>query len=141
MQRIEAGKHKAKAENRRAGDNDIRTACQDACVSDAIVFGDLNNPESRVAKLAKHPRGFTTLEELNTRPAITYLSKVRNRPAEKKADAHANAKWLMNAPEHQDERCPVRDAGEMSEGDQIEEKGQNQRQKNERRIGRTENAP
>lgn len=88
VQRIEAGKHKAKAENRRAGDNDIRTACQDACVSDAIVFGDMNNPESRVAKLMKNPRGFTTLEELNTRPAITYLSKVRNRPAEKKADAH-----------------------------------------------------
>jgi molybdopterin-containing oxidoreductase family iron-sulfur binding subunit len=88
VQRIEAGKHKAKAENRRAGDNDIRTACQDACVSDAIVFGDMNNPESRVSKLMKNPRGFTTLEELNTRPAITYLTKVRNRPAEKKADAH-----------------------------------------------------
>ena len=88
VQRIEAGKHKAKAENRRAGDNDIRTACQDACVSDAIVFGDMNNPESRISKLMKSPRGFTTLEELNTRPAITYLTKVRNRPAEKKADAH-----------------------------------------------------
>lgn len=84
VQRIELGKYAAKAQNRRAGDNDIRTACQEACAADAIVFGDLNNPESRVAKLAQSPRGFTTLEELNTRPAVTYLTKVRNRPAEKK---------------------------------------------------------
>lgn len=85
-QRIELGKHAAKAQGRRANDDDIKTACQEACVSDAIVFGDLNNPESRVAKLAKHARGFTTLEELNTRPAVTYLTKVRNRAPEKKAD-------------------------------------------------------
>lgn len=82
VQRIEAGKSLAKSQGRRAGDNDIRTACQDACASDAIVFGDLNNPESRVAKLAASPRGFGSLEELNTRPRITYLTKVRNRAPE-----------------------------------------------------------
>lgn len=91
VQRIEAGKSVAKSEHRRANDNDVRTACQEACVADAIVFGDLNNPESRVAKLAKHPRGFKTLEELNTRPAVTYLTKVRNRPAKKEEGAHGGA--------------------------------------------------
>ena len=79
VQRIEAGRQKAKTENRRIGDDDIRTACQDACGSDAIIFGDMNNPESRVSKLMKNKRGFTTLEELNTRPSITYLTRVWNR--------------------------------------------------------------
>lgn len=87
-QRIELGKYAAKAENRRAGDNDIRTACQEACPADAISFGDTNNPNSKVAVLRDHPRGFTSLEELNAKPAVTYLTKVRNRPAEKKADGH-----------------------------------------------------
>jgi molybdopterin-containing oxidoreductase family iron-sulfur binding subunit len=90
VQRIELGKYKAKAENRRAGDDDIRTACQDACPSNAITFGDVNNPESKVAQMRQHPRGFTTLEELNTRPAVTYLSKVRNRPAKIAEGAHGD---------------------------------------------------
>lgn len=89
-QRIELGKYKAKAENRRANDNDIRTACQEACPTGAIIFGDMNNPESEVAKWSKNPRGFTSLEELNVKPAITYLSKVRNRPAVAKADGHGD---------------------------------------------------
>ena len=88
IQRIEAGKSLAKSEGRRANDNDIKTACQDACPADAIIFGDLNNPESRVAKFSKHPRGFVSLEELNARPAVTYLSKVRNRPAMAHEGAH-----------------------------------------------------
>ncbi len=83
VQRIEAGKSQAKSQGRRVNDDDIRTACQDACASDAIVFGDLNNPESRVAKLVQSPRGFASLEELNARPRITYLTKVRNRAPEK----------------------------------------------------------
>lgn len=87
VQRIEAAKHTTRLEGRRIADKDLRTACQDACPSDAIVFGDLNNPESRVAKLHKHPRGFQTLEELNTKPAVTYLTKVRNRPAKHESEA------------------------------------------------------
>lgn len=81
VQRIEMGKSAAKSQGRRANDGDIRTACQEACSANAIVFGDMNNPESRISKMMKHPRGFKTLEELNARPAITYLTKVRNRPA------------------------------------------------------------
>ncbi|HEY8279921.1 MAG TPA: TAT-variant-translocated molybdopterin oxidoreductase [Bdellovibrionota bacterium] len=82
VQRIEAGKSLAKSQGRRAGDGDIRTACQDACSADAIVFGDTNNPESKVSKLRSHPRGFVTLEEVNAKPQITYLTKVRNRAPE-----------------------------------------------------------
>jgi molybdopterin-containing oxidoreductase family iron-sulfur binding subunit len=91
IQRIEHGKHKAKFENRRVKDDDIRTACQDACPADAIVFGDLNNPESRVAQLSKHPRGYKSLEELNARPSVTYLTKVRNRPAETRAEPNGES--------------------------------------------------
>ncbi|MGZ3713002.1 MAG: 4Fe-4S dicluster domain-containing protein, partial [Bdellovibrionota bacterium] len=90
VQRIETGKSEAKMQGRRAGE-EIRTACQDACPADAIVFGDVNNPESRVAKLKKeNPRGFASLEEMNAAPSITYLSKVRNRPsvAGQKSEGH-----------------------------------------------------
>ena len=90
VQRIELGKHAAKAEGRRAGDNDVRTACQEACPADAITFGDMNNPESLVSQAMMSPRGFTSLEELNARPAITYLTKVRNRAAEKGQGAHGH---------------------------------------------------
>ena len=69
VQRIHAGKFNG---------TDIVTACQQACPADAIVFGDLNNHDSEVFKLSKLSHGFHVLNELNTRPAITYLAKVRN---------------------------------------------------------------
>jgi Fe-S-cluster-containing dehydrogenase component len=53
-------------------------ACASACPASAIVFGDISNPESRVAKLSRHNRGFHVLEELGTKPAITYLAALRN---------------------------------------------------------------
>ena len=55
------------------------TACAQACPSDAIVFGDVNDPGSRVARLHQDPRGYRVLEDLNTRSAITYLAKVLHR--------------------------------------------------------------
>lgn len=82
-QRIEAGKSRVKTEGRKLRDNEIRTACQDACPADAIVFGDLNDPNSRVSKLSKHSRGYKSLEEINAAPAVTYLTKVRNRAPHK----------------------------------------------------------
>ncbi len=78
VQRIRGVQHEARLADRPLRDGDVVTACQQTCPSDAIVFGDLNDPTSRVHDLAADRRGYRVLEELNTRPAITYLQKVRN---------------------------------------------------------------
>jgi len=78
VQRINDGRQRAIAEGRPLADGDIVPACAQACPSDAIIFGDLNDPNSRVAKLAKSQRGFKVLEELGVRPAITYLADLKN---------------------------------------------------------------
>ena len=59
-------------------DGEIQTACQAACPTEAIVFGDLNDPKSRVARLQADVRNYSLLGELNTRPRTTYLAAVRN---------------------------------------------------------------
>ncbi|GBC84014.1 Menaquinone reductase, molybdopterin-binding-like subunit [bacterium HR11] len=76
VQRIQAAKDQAKDEGRPLRDGDVVPACAQTCPTDAIIFGDLNDPESRVARLARDPRGYHVLAELNTRPAVTYLKKV-----------------------------------------------------------------
>jgi molybdopterin-containing oxidoreductase family iron-sulfur binding subunit len=78
VQRINAAKIDAEKENRRVADGDIKTACQQACPADAIVFGDLNDPKSRVAQLQAQERSYSLLAELNTRPRTTYMAAVRN---------------------------------------------------------------
>jgi molybdopterin-containing oxidoreductase family iron-sulfur binding subunit len=78
IQRIEAAKIKSETENRTVRDGEIRTACQQACPTDAIVFGDLNDRGSRVAKLKQQPLDYQLLGELNTRPRTTYMAKVLN---------------------------------------------------------------
>jgi molybdopterin-containing oxidoreductase family iron-sulfur binding subunit len=79
IQRIQAGKLTAKSEKRRLQDGEIKTACQQACPAEAIVFGDMNNPESKVSRLAKSSRNYRLLEELHTLPSVSYLSNVRHK--------------------------------------------------------------
>jgi Fe-S-cluster-containing dehydrogenase component len=79
-QRIQAGKLRAKAAGVPLADGDVQTACQQACPSEAIVFGDLNDPRSEVSRRRAAPRFYRVLEELNTRPGVGYLARVRNVP-------------------------------------------------------------
>ncbi|PQO42002.1 TAT-variant-translocated molybdopterin oxidoreductase [Blastopirellula marina] len=78
VQRIQNTKIEARAERRLIGANEIKTACQEACSSQAIEFGDLQNKESNVAKAHASPRAYSMLEELNTKPRTKYLAKIRN---------------------------------------------------------------
>ncbi len=78
VQRINAARIEAEKKDRRIMDGEIKTACQQACPADAIVFGDLNDPDSRVARLQAEERKYALLEHLNTRPRTNYLAAVRN---------------------------------------------------------------
>jgi molybdopterin-containing oxidoreductase family iron-sulfur binding subunit len=76
VQRIAEGKAHAASEGRRVKDGEILTACQQTCPTQAITFGDLKDGGSRVSKLSRSARGYHVLDELGTRPAVTYLKKV-----------------------------------------------------------------
>jgi MoCo/4Fe-4S cofactor protein with predicted Tat translocation signal len=78
VQRINNARIQAKREDREIRDGEVLTACQSVCPTDAIVFGNINDPNSRVAKLKASPRNYSMLDELNTRPRTTYLAAVRN---------------------------------------------------------------
>jgi len=110
VQRIQLGKLTAKKERREVKDGEVTTACAAACSTGAIVFGDVNNPESKISKLLKidhykevtdehgkktkvrnygidkiahNPRAYQVLEEIGVKPNIWYLTKVRNKDAAK----------------------------------------------------------
>ncbi len=78
QQRIQAGKLQAKKEGRKLQDKDIQTACQQACPTNAIIFGDLNDENSEVNAWRQNERNYLLLEELGIRPTVSYLMKVRN---------------------------------------------------------------
>jgi len=78
VQRINRARIDARNEGRPIKDGEIKTACQAACPGEAIVFGDVNDPSSRVSKLKAEPRNYGLLAELNTRPRTTYLAHVKN---------------------------------------------------------------
>jgi molybdopterin-containing oxidoreductase family iron-sulfur binding subunit len=79
VQRIAAARITAEKENRSIRDGEVVTACQQACPAQAIVFGDLNQANSKVAKQKEHPLEYSMLGQLNTRPRTTYLARLQNR--------------------------------------------------------------
>jgi molybdopterin-containing oxidoreductase family iron-sulfur binding subunit len=95
VQRIQYGKLEAKLEGRRPKDGEINVACAESCPSEALVFGDLNDPESRINKMMKvkedngnkviqEDRIYTVLEEIGVRPNVFYTTKIRNKDLEDK---------------------------------------------------------
>ena len=80
VQRIQEATIEARRRGVAMADGDIQTACQQSCPASAIVFGDLNDPESRLAKFVHGKRHYRVLEEINVRPTVGYLSLVRKRP-------------------------------------------------------------
>ncbi|MPQ45721.1 4Fe-4S dicluster domain-containing protein [Marinifilum sp. N1E240] len=79
VQRIQEGKLNAKIEGRKVNDGEIKTACEQACPSGAIIFGDLNDKESRLVKETSSKRNYHLLEEIHTLPSVSYLTKIRNK--------------------------------------------------------------
>jgi molybdopterin-containing oxidoreductase family iron-sulfur binding subunit len=79
VQRIQEGKLEAKRARRELKDGDIKLACQQSCPGDGIVFGDMNDPESKISKMLDDERNYTVLEELNVQPRVSYLTKIRNK--------------------------------------------------------------
>lgn len=79
VQRIHEGKQVARNEGRALKDGDVKTACQTACPTEAITFGDINDAESALGKIFKsEPRAYALLEEWNAAPSVRYMSKIRN---------------------------------------------------------------
>ncbi|MGH9875133.1 MAG: 4Fe-4S dicluster domain-containing protein, partial [Pyrinomonadaceae bacterium] len=78
VQRIQGAKIQSELEGRRVRDGEIVTACQAVCPTEAIVFGDVNDPDSRVSRLKAEQRNYSLLGELNTKPRTTYLTALRN---------------------------------------------------------------
>jgi molybdopterin-containing oxidoreductase family iron-sulfur binding subunit len=99
LQRIITGKIEAEKQNRFVQDGEIQTACQSACPTEAIIFGDIGAksnpvgqpPQTRVAKLKAEPRNYQMLAELNTRPRASYLAAITNPNPELEGADHAKS--------------------------------------------------
>lgn len=79
VQRLQEGKLRSKTEGRKLRDDDVVTACQAACPTKAIVFGDMNDPDSKMTEAKNSPLAYIALEETNVRSSISYSMKVNNR--------------------------------------------------------------
>jgi MoCo/4Fe-4S cofactor protein with predicted Tat translocation signal len=78
VQRITQHRIDSEREDRKIQDGELQTACQQSCPANAIIFGNINDPNSRVSKLKANPRNYSLLADLNTRPRTTYLAEIRN---------------------------------------------------------------
>jgi Fe-S-cluster-containing dehydrogenase component len=78
VQRINSAKIDSEKQDRKVVDGEIQTACQASCPTEAIIFGNINDPQSRVSKMKAEKRNYGLLQELNTRPRTTYLATLRN---------------------------------------------------------------
>ena len=78
LQRIKDGKHRASNEDRMVKDGEIKTACQQVCPSDAIVFGNILDKKSEVSQTRSTKRAYAVLQELNTKPRTLYLARIKN---------------------------------------------------------------
>jgi molybdopterin-containing oxidoreductase family iron-sulfur binding subunit len=81
VQRINLAVDQATFAGREVADGEIQTACQQACPSRAITFGNYKDPRSALVRLRQDPRAYTALAQLNTRPGVTYLKRIRRAPA------------------------------------------------------------
>jgi molybdopterin-containing oxidoreductase family iron-sulfur binding subunit len=88
VQRIQSTKLTAKRENRKMKSDEFTTACAQTCPSNAIVFGDLNDKTSEIAKLYANDRSYHVLEELGVKPSVQYMTKIRNNKAPLTKKAH-----------------------------------------------------
>jgi molybdopterin-containing oxidoreductase family iron-sulfur binding subunit len=96
VQRVNEARINSKNEGREIREGEIKTACQQVCPTQAIMFGDLNKADSAVSKKKASPRNYVLLHELNTRPRTSYLASVRNpnpelhpaAPAGQEGEAH-----------------------------------------------------
>jgi Fe-S-cluster-containing dehydrogenase component len=75
VQRIKAAQIQAKADGKPLEDGDVKPACVQSCPATALVFGDLNDPESQVSRLSRSSRGVKLLDDLGTQPKVTYLQR------------------------------------------------------------------
>jgi molybdopterin-containing oxidoreductase family iron-sulfur binding subunit len=78
IQRVSRAKIQAEKEDRRVKDGEVITACQQVCPTQAILFGDMNDKESKIAKRKADPRNYGILTDLNTKPRTTYLARLEN---------------------------------------------------------------
>ncbi len=101
IQRVQNGKIKARTTgDGLVHDGDIRTACQEACASQAIVFGDLNDKSSRVYAMHQDPRAYGMLEDLNVKPRTLYLARIRNVPRRLMTFDQLNPAWNNSPVRH-----------------------------------------
>jgi molybdopterin-containing oxidoreductase family iron-sulfur binding subunit len=82
VQRISEARQKATEEGRALKGSDVRTACQEACPAEAIIFGDMHDKDSELYYWRNHKLGYYVLEELNIKPNVTYISRLKNKNSE-----------------------------------------------------------